>query len=62
MIAIHENKLVIHHSHITNKIIGYAHDFCNEPTRENYYPIPIFAHSQFRFDFFLVLKEIRPSV
>ena len=62
MIAIHKNKNIIHHSHITGKIIGYAHDFCNERTRENYCTIPIFAHNQFRFDFFLFLKGIRLSV
>ena len=38
------------------------HDYCNLQTRENYYSIPIFAHNQFRFDFFLFLKEIRPSI
>ena len=62
MIAISKNKNVIHHSYITVKVIGYAHEFCNEQTRENYYTIQVFAHNQFRFDFFLFLKGIRPSV
>ena len=47
---------------MTGEIIGYAHEFCNWQTRENYYTIPVFAHNQFRFDFFLFLKGIRPSV
>ena len=47
---------------MTEKIIGYAHEYCNLQTRENYYTIPVFAHNQFRFDFFLFLKGIRPGV
>ena len=62
MIAILRNQVVLHHSHVTGKIIGYAHDFCNQKCRENYYTIPVMAHNQFRFDFFLFLKGIRPSV
>ena len=62
MISIARNKKVIHHSHVTGKIIGYTHNFCNQRTKENHYTIPVFAHNQFRFDFFLFLKEIRPSV
>ena len=50
IIAIFENKITIHHSHITGKIIGYAHDFSNQKVKENYYTIPVFAHNQFRFD------------
>ena len=62
MIAISKNKKTIHHSHVTGKIIGFAYDFCNQKCKENYYTIPVFAHNQFRFDFFLFLKGIRPSV
>ena len=62
MIAIVRNKRTIHHSHMTGKIIGYAHDFCNQKCRENYYAIPVLTHNHFRFDFFLFLKGIRPSV
>ena len=62
MIFIHKNKFVMHHSHVTGKIIGYAHEYCNLQTRENYYTIPAFAHNQFRFDFFLFLKGLRASV
>ena len=28
-------KINLHHSHITGKIIGYVHDFCNLQVREN---------------------------
>ena len=49
MIAIVKNQRVIHHSHVTGKISGYAHNFCNLKSRENYYIIPVFAHNQFRF-------------
>ena len=62
MIDILKNQVVLHHSHVTSKIIGYAHDFFNQKCRENYYIIPAMAHNQFRFDFFLFLKGIRPSV
>ena len=62
MIFIHKNEFVIHHSHVTGKIVGYAHDYCNLQARENYYTIPVLAHIQFRFDFFLFLKGLRASV
>ena len=62
MIAIWKNKKAIHHSHVTGKIIGFAHNFCNLKCKENYHTIPVLAHNQFRFDFFLFLKGIRPSV
>ena len=53
MIAVFNNKHFIHHSHVTGKILGYAHEFCNERVRENYYTIPTFVHNQLRFHFFL---------
>ena len=28
-------KIHLHHSHVTSKIYGYAHDFCNMKLREN---------------------------
>ena len=62
LIFIHKNEFVIHHSHVTGKIVGYAHEFCNLQTRENYYTIPVLAHNQFRFDFFLLLKGLRAGV
>ena len=62
LIFIHKNEFVIHHSHVTGKIVGYAHEFCNLQTRENYSTIPVLAHNQFRFDFFLLLKGLRAGV
>ena len=62
MIGIVRNQRDIHHSQVTGKINGYAHNFCNLKCRENYYTIPVFTHNQFRFDFFLFLKGLRPSV
>ena len=47
---------------MTGKIIGFAHNFCNLKCKENYHTIPVLAHNQFRFDFLLFLKGIRPSV
>ena len=62
MIAFTKDQRVIHHSHFTGKIVGYAHDFCNEKVKENYFTIPVFAHNQFRFDFFFFKKGIKPSI
>ena len=56
--AIFENQVVLHHSHVTSKIIGYAHDFCNQKCKENYYTIPVMAHNQFRSDFLFFLKAL----
>ena len=52
------NTHSIHHSHVTRDILGYAHTFCNEKVRENYYKIPFIAHNLFRFDFFFCLKDL----
>ena len=62
MIGIVRNQRDIHHSHVTGKMNGYAHNFCNLKCRENYYTILVFAQNQFRFDFFLFLKGLGPSV
>ena len=59
---IYTDRHVINHSHVTGKIIGHAHEYCNTNIRENYHTIPVIAHNQFRFDFFLFLKGLRPSV
>ena len=53
---------VIHHSHVTGEVIGYAHDFCNKKMRENHNLIPVFAHNLFSFYFFFVLKGIKLCV
>ena len=62
LFSIYTNKPVVHHSHVSGKILGFVHDFCNSKVRENYYTIPVIAHNQFRFDFFFFLKGIRPTV
>ena len=59
---IHKDQHVVHHSHVTGKIIGHAHEFCNLKIKEVFYTIPVIAHNQFRFDFFLFLKVLRSSV
>ena len=56
------NRSVVHHSHLTGNIIGFAHEYCNSQVRENYYNIPVIAHNQFRFDFFLFLKGLKATV
>ena len=53
------DKHVIHHSHITWEIIGYAYGFCNRKVRENKTSIIVNAHNLFGFDIFFLLKAIR---
>ena len=55
-------KINLHHSHITGKIIGYVHDFCNQQVRENKDIIPCAAHNFFNFDMIFLLKSLRLSV
>ena len=55
-------KINLHHSHITGKIIGYVHDFCNLQVRENNEIVPCIAHNFFKFDMIFFLKAIRISV
>ena len=44
------------HSHITRKIQGYAHDFCNTAIIEKTTPdIPFITHNLFGFDFFFLV-------
>ena len=50
-------KFHLHHSHITGKIFGYAHFFCNSTYIEKSTPeIPFVAHNFFRFDLFYFMK------
>ena len=46
------NKIHIHHSHISNEVIGRAHSFCNERVKENKTKTTVVAHNLFRLDFF----------
>ena len=48
------SKNVIHHSHISGKIIGYAHGFYNQKVRENKKQISVIAHNLFDFDFYSI--------
>ena len=54
-------KVHLHHSHVTGKIIGYAHDFCNWQVRENKTEISIFAHDLFGFDAFFFFKGFQAT-
>ena len=56
------SSYVIHHSHVTGKVVDYAHDFCNKKLRETQNLIPFFVHNLFSFDFFFVVKGIRLCV
>ena len=56
------NIIQIYHSHITGKIIGYAHSFCNAKVKKNYPKVTVIAHNLFRFDFFFLLKGLRAGV
>ena len=49
-------KVHLHHSHITGKILGYAHDFCNWNVRENKSEIALTAHNLFGFNMFFFIK------
>ena len=55
-------KFHLHHSHITGKIFGYAHDFCNTTLVEKSTPeIPFVAHNFFGFDLFYYMKAYNAS-
>ena len=54
-------KINLHHSHITGKIIGYVHDFCNLQAKKNKDVIPCIAHNFLNFDMIFLLKAIRLS-
>ena len=55
-------KIHLHHSHITGKIQGYVHDFCNWTVRENKTELSIIEHNLFGFDAFYFLKGYQASV
>ena len=52
----------LHHSHVTGKIIGYAHNFCNMKVSENQNQFSCIAHNFFGFDMFFLIKGIKLSV
>ena len=50
-------KFHLHHSHITVKILGYTHDFCNMAVIERTTPdIPFIAHNLLGFDLHYFIK------
>ena len=50
-------KFHLHHSHITERIFGYVHDFCNSTYIERSTPeISFVAHNLFDFDLFYFMK------
>ena len=55
-----KGKAHLHHLHITSKIIGYSHDFCNTRVTEKN-GIPFIAHNVFGFDIFYFLKTFVAS-
>ena len=55
-------KIHLHHSHITGKIQGYVHDFCNWTVRENKTEVSVITHNLFGFDAFYFLRDFQASV
>ena len=49
-------KIHLYHSHITGKILGYSHDFCNWTVRGNKSAFAMIAHNIFCFDLFFFIK------
>ena len=49
-------KMYLHHSLVTDEILGYVHDFCNWRVRENKTEFVVFAHNFFGFDMFSLLQ------
>ena len=49
-------KIHLHHFHVTGKILGCAHDFCNMKVRENQNQFSCIVHNFLGFDMFFLLK------
>ena len=54
-------KVHYHHSHISDKIFRYAHDFCNWKVRENKTELSLIGHNFLDFDIFYMVKGYRAS-
>ena len=54
-------KIQLHHLHVTGKIYGYAHNFCNWKVSVNQLGFSSIAHNYFGFDFYFMLKGTRCS-
>ena len=57
--GIKQKGYVIHHSHITGEIIGYAYPYCNRKVRQNYCKIPVVPHNLFKFDIFFFTERFK---
>ena len=55
-------KIHLYHSHITGKILGHTHDFCNAKVREKKEIFSCVAYNFFGFDIYFLIKGIRVSV
>ena len=42
---IYLDRHVVHHSHVTGKIIGHAHEYCNSEVRQINYTVPVIARN-----------------
>ena len=51
-------KIHLHHSYVTGRIYGYAHDFCNMKVRKNQSQFSCIAHNFFGFDMFSLIKGL----
>ena len=54
-------KVHYHHSHISGKISGYAHDFFNWKVRENKTELSLIGHNFLGFNIFYMVKGYRAS-
>ena len=54
-------KAHIHHSHITGKIVGCSHDFCNWTVGKNISAIEMITHNLFGLDMFFFIKGCRAT-
>ena len=55
-------KIHVHHSHVTGKIKGYVHDFCNLAFQEKKEEITVVAHNLMKFDAFYIVKGFRGPI
>ena len=54
-------KIHLHHSHITGKLLGYSHDFCNWTVRQNKSAIAMIADNLFGLNMFFFIKGYRAT-
>ena len=54
-------KTHFHHLHVSEKILGYSHDFCNWKVGENQSGFSCLANNFFGFNIYVLVKGIRLS-